>query len=93
MTPALFTSTSTPPERRVRRIEHPAHGLGIADIGLGRQRAAARTLDPSGQRLSGRRVAGGVDDDREPVARQPFRDGCANAARGPRNNRYFFGFV
>jgi hypothetical protein len=70
------------------RVEQAAHRARIAHIGLGGQRAPARSLDLAGHGLGGRSVARIVDDDRETIAGQPLRHRSADASRGADDDRY-----
>ncbi len=77
----------------LRRIEHAAHGVGIADISLGGKRPSAGRLDPARHRLRGFGVAGVVDHDGEAVLCKAFGHRGADPAGGTRYQCYFLGFV
>ena len=51
--PALLTSAVTGPERRGDRVEQPRDVLGLGDVGLDRERPAARGADALDHGLRG----------------------------------------
>ena len=80
-------------ERGFRGVEHAAHRVGVADIGLGGERPAALAFDLAGQRLGGFGIAGIVDDDGEAVAGETLRHSGTDATGGACYDCYFVGFV
>ena len=67
-------------ERFLRRVEQRAHGRRVGNVGLDRDRLAARCFDLLDQRFSRRGIAGVVHGDGKAVPRQPLGHRGADAA-------------
>ena len=85
--PALFISTSTPPNRSTTAACQPGQGLGVRDVGLDRQHrrgAARRRRDRSAAASASRAAAEVGDADAQP---QSPRSDARRRARCPRRRR------
>ena len=75
------------PERRLRRPDETADGLGVREIGVNHGCASARRPNGGGEFLSGITRPMAVDCDRISSAAQALGDDPSDALRGARDER------
>ena len=81
MTPAVCTTTSTPPNSASTVVEHGCDFGLIGDVGHHHERAAAGCVYCVGGRLGAVTVTGVVHGDGHTVLGEPDGNGAADAAR------------